>query len=179
MHVRRNELQYKDVFIDGPTLAHNIDPLFLKGEAAYIATDWLEPKAFEAIEKNHKVYKWGDFVGDGEHAIKLSGGQKQRVAIARALVRKPAVLLLDEATSALDTDMPLSVALSDNNDRIKILPNDAAAHSACVVKTASDSNCPEVGRTKLPCCAVEHGIAQWNSSSAIVQSRNLVINKPG
>ena len=68
MHVRRNELQYKDVFIDGPTLAHNIDPLFLKGEAAYIATDWLEPKAFEAIEKNHKVYKWGDFVGDGEHA---------------------------------------------------------------------------------------------------------------
>ena len=61
LHVRRNELQYKEVFMGADRLLRHIRPLVNAGETLYIATDESDPNFFKAIEKEHKVFKWHDF----------------------------------------------------------------------------------------------------------------------
>jgi len=60
-HIRRNDLQYKDVFIDSDNSYNNIKKILLKGENIYIATDEMKNDFFKAFENNgHKVFKWDD-----------------------------------------------------------------------------------------------------------------------
>ena len=61
LHVRRNELQYKEVFMSASKTLENIRPLLIKGEPIYIATEETSRGFFEPIEKEHPVYKWDDF----------------------------------------------------------------------------------------------------------------------
>mmetsp|Transcript_17915 Transcript_17915/g.57251 ORF Transcript_17915/g.57251 Transcript_17915/m.57251 type:complete len:482 (+) Transcript_17915:37-1482(+) len=51
LHVRRNELQYKNVFVPGETTADNVAALFRAGETVYIATDETSPGFFDAFTK--------------------------------------------------------------------------------------------------------------------------------
>ena len=68
MHVRRNELQYKEVFIEGDALARNTEPLLLAKEPMYLATDEVGHGAFSDIEANgHTVFRWEDFAAGGKH----------------------------------------------------------------------------------------------------------------
>ena len=72
MHVRRNELQYKEVFIEGDALARNIEPLLLAKEPMYLATDELAHGAFADIKANgHAVFRWEDFTAGGKHEAVL------------------------------------------------------------------------------------------------------------
>ena len=61
LHVRRNELQYKEVFMSAQETYNNIRPLLIQGEPIYIATDETQNRFFEVFEKNHKIYRWDDF----------------------------------------------------------------------------------------------------------------------
>lgn len=63
MHVRRNELQYKEVFMSAERLHENIAPLLKPRETLYIATDETDPAFFSSLtsEHGHEVYKWDDF----------------------------------------------------------------------------------------------------------------------
>jgi len=61
LHVRRNELQYKEVFMSASQTLDNIRPLLQKGEPLYIATDETSAGFFDAIQRDHPVFRWGDF----------------------------------------------------------------------------------------------------------------------
>ena len=61
-HVRRNDLQYKEVFISGDKTAQHVTNLLKPGESLYIATDELAPGFFKALSQGRKVYRWHDFV---------------------------------------------------------------------------------------------------------------------
>lgn len=65
LHIRRNELQYKESFIAAQDSLAHVKPLLKPNEILYIATDEKDPKFFEAIEKEYTVYKWKDFVEPG------------------------------------------------------------------------------------------------------------------
>ena len=60
-HVRRNELQYKEVFMGADRLLRHVRPLLKPAETIYIATDETDPSFFAAIEKEHRVFQWHDF----------------------------------------------------------------------------------------------------------------------
>ena len=62
LHIRRNELQYKQSFIAAEQSLKHIKPLLKDNEVIYIATDEKDPKFFEAMEKEYRVYRWKDFV---------------------------------------------------------------------------------------------------------------------
>lgn len=80
LHVRRNELQYKEVFMDASHTYENIKPLLKPGEPIYIATDETDPHFFDAIAKDHPIYKWDDFfTSKGNYAL-------QNVNIPRKLI---------------------------------------------------------------------------------------------
>jgi hypothetical protein len=63
LHIRRNELQYKDVFISMEKLAENVEGLFMPGEIIYVATDQSNEHFLDALRKTHEVYVWKDFFG--------------------------------------------------------------------------------------------------------------------
>jgi hypothetical protein len=59
-HIRRNELQYKDVFFDAAKLAGRILPALSPGETFYIASDEKSSDYFLPFEKEHRVVRWSD-----------------------------------------------------------------------------------------------------------------------
>ncbi|KAH9260573.1 hypothetical protein BASA81_001040 [Batrachochytrium salamandrivorans] len=63
LHVRRNDLQYKEVFMSADKLYGNIQSLLLPRETFYIATDETDPNFFDSLtlEHGHEVFKWDDF----------------------------------------------------------------------------------------------------------------------
>ncbi|GAB5356578.1 hypothetical protein AAMO2058_000301900 [Amorphochlora amoebiformis] len=63
LHVRRNDLQYKEVYI------HNIHRFpfnIYTGEVLYIATDETNSAFFDAIREKHKVFQWKDVVNEAK-----------------------------------------------------------------------------------------------------------------
>lgn len=60
-HIRRNDLQYKDVFIPGEKSFENTHELLLAGEPIYLATDETTPGFFQAFRDSHPLYRWEDF----------------------------------------------------------------------------------------------------------------------
>ena len=61
MHIRRNELQYKQSFISASETLTHVRPLLKPNETIYIATDETDPDFFKVIEKEFHVLKWNDF----------------------------------------------------------------------------------------------------------------------
>lgn len=71
MHIRRNDLQYKQVFISAEHTLTNVRQLLFPKEVLYIATDESDPSFFEAIEKHYKVFRWKDFfLKKGNYVLK-------------------------------------------------------------------------------------------------------------
>jgi hypothetical protein len=63
LHIRRNELQFKDVFITMEKLRENVEGLFMPGEIIYVATDQTNEHFLDALRKTHTVYTWSDWFG--------------------------------------------------------------------------------------------------------------------
>ena len=63
MHVRRNDLQYKEVFIKAEAMMDNVGALFRPKEVLYLATDENDAQFFAAMAKTHEVFRWHDFFG--------------------------------------------------------------------------------------------------------------------
>lgn len=61
IHVRRNDLQYKEVFVSAQETLDNIRALLNPGEPIYLATDETSPEFFAIIEKEFPLYRWQDF----------------------------------------------------------------------------------------------------------------------
>lgn len=65
LHIRRNELQYKDSFQTSQATLRNIDALLLPNETIYLATDETkDPNFFRALRAAHPVFTWFDFYDD-------------------------------------------------------------------------------------------------------------------
>jgi len=65
LHVRRNELQYKNEFTSANQTLSNIEPLLRRGEPLYIATDETRPAFFDCFRATHpRLYRWSDFFDD-------------------------------------------------------------------------------------------------------------------
>ena len=56
-----------------------------------------------ALERDFKLFPYGDKTLVGERGVSLSGGQKARLTLARALYQDADVYLLDDPLSAVDT----------------------------------------------------------------------------
>jgi hypothetical protein len=61
LHVRRNDLQYKEVFMSAQATLDNIAPLLVPGEPVYVASDETSAGFFAPFERDHVVYRWDDF----------------------------------------------------------------------------------------------------------------------
>eukprot|EP00483_Globobulimina_turgida_P009435 UN09454 len=61
LHVRRNELQYKESFIAAADSLKHIKPLLKENEVLYIATDEKDDRFFQVMQKEYTVYRWKDF----------------------------------------------------------------------------------------------------------------------
>lgn len=58
-----------------------------------------------ALERDFKVFPYGDNSIVGERGVLLSGGQKARICLARAVYRDADIYLLDDPLSAVDTSV--------------------------------------------------------------------------
>jgi hypothetical protein len=61
MHVRRGDLQYKEVKIDGLTWYENLKDVWHEGEILFIATDERNKTFFDPIKKHHDVRFLDDY----------------------------------------------------------------------------------------------------------------------
>jgi len=66
VHIRRNDLQYKEVFQNAQKTVQNIEALLYPGEPLYLATDETNDGFFDAIREKHKVYQWKDVVNEAQ-----------------------------------------------------------------------------------------------------------------
>ncbi|ETO12617.1 hypothetical protein RFI_24758, partial [Reticulomyxa filosa] len=66
VHIRRNELQYRESFLEASISLQHIRPLIKKTEAIYISTDETNPHFFAAFEKEFKIWKYQDLFGEGK-----------------------------------------------------------------------------------------------------------------
>ena len=60
IHIRRNDFQYKDLFIDGEQILRNISPILKAGETLYIATDAQDHSFLKPLEDVYKVVYFSD-----------------------------------------------------------------------------------------------------------------------
>jgi hypothetical protein len=60
-HIRRNDLQYKEVFLTAQKSLDNTRALLKPRERIYLATDETSPDFFKAFESEHEVFRWHDF----------------------------------------------------------------------------------------------------------------------
>ncbi len=60
MHIRRNDFQYKHLFIDGETILNNIAPLLIDGEVLYIATDADDTAFLAPLKARYRVVFYSD-----------------------------------------------------------------------------------------------------------------------
>ena len=67
LHIRRNELQYKNSFLAAEDSLKHVEPLLKSSEPLYIATDEKDDSFFEAMEKKYTVYRL--VCGDTTYAV--------------------------------------------------------------------------------------------------------------
>lgn len=81
VHIRRNDFQYKDLFITGEALLKNISPALLPGERLYIATDADDKSFLKPLEDVYEVIYFSDleYLVDNNMADKLIGCIEQLV----------------------------------------------------------------------------------------------------
>jgi hypothetical protein len=60
MHVRRNDFQYKNLFISGEEIYNNIKDSIPEGSRLYIATDNQDKQFFEPLAKHYTLYFYED-----------------------------------------------------------------------------------------------------------------------
>ncbi len=60
IHIRRNDFQYKQLFISCEEILENIKEIIPQGSKLYIATDHREKEFFEPLIKNYQVYFYED-----------------------------------------------------------------------------------------------------------------------
>lgn len=82
MHIRRNDLQYKDVFISSDDTLKHIRPLLNRNETLYLSTDETSAGFFESLEKEYRVFRWNDFLDVGGKGKEVLRG----IEIPRKLV---------------------------------------------------------------------------------------------
>ena len=58
-----------------------------------------------ALERDFKLFPYGDKTLVGERGVSLSGGQKARITLARALYHEADIYLLDDPLSAVDANV--------------------------------------------------------------------------
>jgi ATP-binding cassette subfamily C (CFTR/MRP) protein 4 len=58
-----------------------------------------------ALERDFKLFPYGDKTLVGERGVSLSGGQKARITLARALYHDADIYLLDDPLSAVDANV--------------------------------------------------------------------------
>jgi len=58
-----------------------------------------------ALERDFKLFPYGDKTFVGERGVSLSGGQKARITLARALYHDADIYLLDDPLSAVDSSV--------------------------------------------------------------------------
>lgn len=61
LHIRRNELQYKNSFSSAEVSYQHVSPLLKKGEVLYISTDEVKEGFFNAFSEKHETFLWKDF----------------------------------------------------------------------------------------------------------------------
>lgn len=87
LHIRRNDLQYKEVHISANATLRNIQALVPDSEPVYIATDEMEPNFFAPIEKRHNVYRWHDFMEQrGNFALKDHNYSRKVVGLIEQVI---------------------------------------------------------------------------------------------
>lgn len=62
IHVRRNDFQYKDLFISGEELYNNIKNLIPQGSKLYISTDSDDPNLFSTLKQNYQIIFYKDIL---------------------------------------------------------------------------------------------------------------------
>ena len=61
LHIRRNDLQYKNVFVSANATLRNVAPLLREGETLYLATDEQRPEFFDTLRARHpRLIQWRD-----------------------------------------------------------------------------------------------------------------------
>jgi len=81
MHVRRNELQYKQEFVGSAQMLANAKALLVEGEAIYLATDEQDKSFFDAMRQGgHKVFFLSDFPEE------VKGVDKHKLGIVEQII---------------------------------------------------------------------------------------------
>lgn len=67
IHIRRNDFQYKDLFIDSNTMFNTVSKEIPTGSKLYIATDHKDKTFFDIFRSNYEVYFYDDLLAKLNH----------------------------------------------------------------------------------------------------------------
>ncbi|CAG2119003.1 unnamed protein product, partial [Medioppia subpectinata] len=104
-----------------------------------------------ALDRDFKLFPYGDQTLVGERGVSLSGGQKARISLARALYHSADIYLLDDPLSAVDTHVAkhlfqkCCVEYLKNKTRILVTHQIQFLKDAHQILVLNDGECVAIG----------------------------------
>ncbi len=99
IHIRRNDFQYKDLFISGQEIVNNIQNIIPENSTLYISTDSTDEELFLPLKEKYKVILYNDI----KSQLNLQKFNKNWISIIEQLICSRGIKFISQKNSTLSS----------------------------------------------------------------------------